>query len=69
MLLEAIIAELWVMKTRSAYENGGNSPRLPQSNASPIVLWRVPLLSSLSARDYDGANARQPEHGFRKRPG
>ena len=49
------------MKTRSAHEDGGNStltPRLPQSNFSPTVLWRVPLLSSLPARDDDGANAR-----------
>ena len=69
MLLEAVIAELQVMKTRSAYENGGNSPRLPQSNSSPIVLWRVPLLSFLPAREDDGANDRQPEHDFQKHPG
>ena len=69
MLLEAIIAELRAMKTRSAFENGGDSPRLPQSNSSPIVLWRAPPLSFLLARDDDGANVPQPEHGFRKRPG
>ncbi len=38
MLLKAVVAELWVMKTGRWDENGGDSPQPPQSNSSPIVL-------------------------------
>jgi len=72
MPLEAIVAELRVMRTGWWDENGGwltgDSPRPPQFNSSPIMLLRVPLLSS-PVRDDNGANAFWPEHGFRKRPG